>query len=362
MKFTMVKTNPDPLLEGYVAAIVDECCRQGHEHVARDEHHKFVLNITDLVNPAVHRRRSRDEFVVSIGLVDPAIDDIRSVCYSALVRTVSNLLFGLRPSGNGEPPKVYAVTPEVGFVETSFDPQKIYRAMLPIVSAHFVLGNRMSADLPPREELEASEVAELIHYGGVLDRLGLLPTPFPLSDVLSEELQQHLFRIFEIKGLSYGNLSARGTVPGFDGAPFWMTARGVDKARLRQVGKDILLVTEYDETSGSMLISVPPEHDPRVRVSVDAVEHYLIYRAFPDVGAIVHVHAWMDGVACTRQNYPCGTRELADEVVSLLKSSHDPARTVVGLKNHGLTITGADLGDIFTRIEGKLRTTVPMFE
>jgi hypothetical protein len=34
---------------------------------------------------------------------------------------------------------------------------------------------------------------------------------------------------------------------------------------------------------------------------------------------------------------------------------------VVGLKNHGLTITGITLDDIFDRIRGKLRTEVPMF-
>ncbi len=87
----------------------------------------------------------------------------------------------------------------------------------------------------------------------------------------------------------------------------------------------------------------------------------MIYRTFPEVGAIIHVHAWMDGVPCTRQNYPCGTIELAREVVDLLKQTENPSQTVVGLKNHGLTITGYDLEDIFSRIRGKLQTEVAMF-
>jgi hypothetical protein len=33
---------------------------------------------------------------------------------------------------------------------------------------------------------------------------------------------------------------------------------------------------------------------------------------------------------------------------------------VVGLKNHGLTITGRSLDEILERIEGKLIRTVPM--
>jgi ribulose-5-phosphate 4-epimerase/fuculose-1-phosphate aldolase len=94
---------------------------------------------------------------------------------------------------------------------------------------------------------------------------------------------------------------------------------------------------------------------------VDAVEHELIYRTFPAVGAIVHVHAWIDGVLCTRQNYPCGTRELASEVVRLLYQTDDPCRAAIGLKNHGLTITGESLAEIFERIGGRLVTEVKMF-
>ena len=93
---------------------------------------------------------------------------------------------------------------------------------------------------------------------------------------------------------------------------------------------------------------------------MDAVEHELIYRTYPEVGAIVHAHAWMDGVPCTRQNYPCGTRELAAEVAALLATVRDPGRAAVGLKNHGLTITGSDLDEIFERVEPHIQRHVPM--
>jgi ribulose-5-phosphate 4-epimerase/fuculose-1-phosphate aldolase len=139
-----------------------------------------------------------------------------------------------------------------------------------------------------------------------------------------------------------------------------MTARGVDKSKISRVGWDLLLVKGFDYPAGKALISVPPDYDPRVRVSVDAVEHELIYRTYPEVGAIVHVHAWIDGVLCTRQNFPCGTIELAEAVVRLLGQTEKPARTEVGLKNHGLTITGPDLDEIFGRIRGRLRTEVRM--
>jgi ribulose-5-phosphate 4-epimerase/fuculose-1-phosphate aldolase len=139
-----------------------------------------------------------------------------------------------------------------------------------------------------------------------------------------------------------------------------MTARGVDKAHLKGIGQDILLVKGYDPETGEILVSTPPEHNPRIRVSVDAIEHLLIYQEFPDVGAIVHVHAWMENILYTKQNYPCGTFNLAEEVVSLLKKTKHPEKTIVGLKNHGLTITGPNLKDIFKRISGKLLKEVPM--
>ncbi|HEY8449784.1 MAG TPA: class II aldolase/adducin family protein, partial [Bacillota bacterium] len=52
--------------------------------------------------------------------------------------------------------------------------------------------------------------------------------------------------------------------------------------------------------------------------------------------------------------------ELAQAVAELVRQADDPARAVIGLKNHGLTITGTSLTDIFERIEGKIRKNVPM--
>ena len=84
-------------------------------------------------------------------------------------------------------------------------------------------------------------------------------------------------------------------------------------------------------------------------------------RRYADVGAVVHVHAWLEGAFCTQQNHPCGTVELAEEVVRLLAETPDSTRAVIGLKNHGLTITGHDLEDVFSNIQGRLQTQVPMF-
>jgi len=108
-----------------------------------------------------------------------------------------------------------------------------------------------------------------------------------------------------------------------------------------------------------MLLSVPPGVEPR-RASVDAIEHWMIYREHPDVGAIVHVHAWISDLQATHFNFPCGTRELATAVADIIREAPEPGRAIVGLKNHGLTITGPTLGDIFERIEPVIETQVPM--
>jgi ribulose-5-phosphate 4-epimerase/fuculose-1-phosphate aldolase len=232
--------------------------------------------------------------------------------------------------------------------------------MYPVISSHFVLKNRIFEDLHLEENEIIPEVDDLKTYGKELAKLGVLPAPFPLKEYLDKDLINQLYRLYQIKGLSYGNLSIRNVNHNQAGTSYWMTARGVDKSNLQGPGKDILLVKGYEKGTGEMLVSVPGEYDPRIRVSVDAIEHFMIYREFPGTGAIVHVHAWIDNVLCTAQSYPCGTSELAENVVELLKKTSSPERTEVGLKNHGLTITGPDIGDIFGRIRGRLRINVPM--
>mgnify|MGYP000943715210 CR=1 FL=1 len=139
-----------------------------------------------------------------------------------------------------------------------------------------------------------------------------MPAAFPIEDILSPRDLRHVMRLYSIGGLSYGNLSARR-----DATRFWMSASGVDKSRLVEIGRDILLVTGYDPARQAMLLSVPPGIEPR-RVSVDAIEHWMIYQAHPEVGAILHVHCWMEDIPATEINYPCGTEELAVAVSDLV--------------------------------------------
>jgi len=86
--------------------------------------------------------------------------------------------------------------------------------------------------------------------------------PFPIEDLLNERELRHVKRLYGIGGLSYGNLSARQ-----DAKRFWMSASGVDKARLEEIGRDILLVSDFDEEAGKIVLSVPPEVERDARPS-----------------------------------------------------------------------------------------------
>jgi ribulose-5-phosphate 4-epimerase/fuculose-1-phosphate aldolase len=119
------------------------------------------------------------------------------------------------------------------------------------------------------------------------------------------------------------------------------------------------MVRGYDADQDAMILSVPPDV-PVKRVSVDAIEHWMIYREHPDVGAILHVHGWIENTESTEVNYPCGTLQLATSVAELVRRAPDPSRAVVGLRNHGLTITGHSLDEIIERAGAKIVPKVPM--
>jgi ribulose-5-phosphate 4-epimerase/fuculose-1-phosphate aldolase len=367
MKFAVIRNDTNPLRDKIAEEIINECLQHGHQLTNPEDNIKFVLNLTGIESPQFFRRRSQAIFVFSLVLAEQPLEDLHSICYTTLVHTLSNMVLCMVPNKEFYSPEtngryeIYCTTPEGGFYHFPFDADKVYQAIIPIAGAHFAIKNEFFQDLPTGYWHGSAVVEKLKQYAKELDKLGVLPTPFPLREVLSEENIKHLYNLFEMKGLSYGNLSAREHIPGLGETTFWMTARGVNKAELSKIGKDILLIKGFDYEQGKARVSVPPDYDPDARVSVDAVEHELIYRTFPGVGAIVHVHAWMEGVLCTRQNYPCGTRELAEEVVSLLHQTDNPSQAAVGLKNHGLTITGSGLEEIFSRIRGKLLLQVPMF-
>lgn len=359
MNFSIVGHLDSPLRQWLAQGLRQELERQGH--VYEDPPSKdvrLVLNFVDADRPRPYRRRARATFVCSVAEAPSPPQDVLKAGYPLLIRSLSNLLLYVVP--NGQKVDTYFVTLEQGYYGVPYDGDerayfaRLYERIHPLASSNLIIDNIFEPDLP--EELwQGDEAVDQIRRASRrLGELDLLPAPFPIQEILPPEDFRHVQHLYGIGGLSYGNISARR-----DRTSFWMSASGVNKYRLETVGQDILLVKGYDAQRNAMILSVPPHVTPR-RVSVDAIEHWMIYTEHPQVGAILHVHAWMEGVKSTQINYPCGTLELAQSVANLVREAPDPGRAVIGLKNHGLTITGPSLDEIFERIEGRLIRQVPM--
>jgi hypothetical protein len=354
----------DPVTERqrwFKDGLKQEMLRRGHTCLPEPvDDIQLVINLTSLTEPKPFRRKAQGTFVASIVDAGPEPEDIFRAFYPILLYALSNVgIFLTTRDGRTDVHFMtmeqghYVVSHTVGDDEPTFF-SNIYERLAPLATSQLVINNEYVPDLPSELWDGDEHTRDLAWAGEQLGKMNLLPAPWPIQDFLSERDLKHVMRLFGIGGLSYGNLSTRR-----DADTFWMSASGVDKSKLREVGRDILLVTGYNAEQNAMVLSVPPHVQPR-RVSVDAIEHYMIYREHPDVGAIIHIHAWMDGIESTHINYPCGTRELAVAVSELVRRVPDPSRAVVGLKNHGVTITGHSLREIFSRIDGRIIPQVPM--
>jgi len=319
---------------------------------------RVVIHAIDPERPVSFRRRSKEIFVVGVAEVPDRPDDMLAAGYGLLVRSLSNVFIPIARDGRG--PEAYFITMEQGFHRIVHDGDdtaffdRVVERILPLAESRLVIDNEFVPDLPRRLWNGDEHTEALFRAGQRLAELDLLPAPWPIDELLSPADIRHVQRLFGIGGLSYGNASARHA-----GDTFWMSASGVDKSHLREVGREVLLVTGYDQRLGVIRLSVPAGVKPR-RVSVDAIEHLTIYREHPDVGAILHVHGWVPGVVSTEAVYPCGTEELAMEVAGRVRDAPDPGRAVIGMKNHGVTITGPNLDEILERVGPHIVRTVPM--
>ncbi len=340
---------------------------QGYTEVAQaGPEVAMVLHFLDPDAARPYRRKNAPTFVVALAELPAPPEDVLRTGYPLLVRGLANLCVMVSPAGR-ESSIAHFVTLEQGTytVDTGagddqFFFKTVFSRVEPLATSRLVIGNEFTPDLPP-ELCEGDEITRQITRAGErLGALDLLPAAFPIEEILSARDLRHVKLLYGIGGLSYGNVSARRVPgPGESETQYWMSASGVDKSALHEVGRDILLVTGHDTERDIMLLRVPPNVEPR-RVSVDAIEHWMIYREHPDVNAILHVHAWIEGTSATEINYPCGTVELAESVAELVRQAPDPSRAIVGQRNHGLTITGHSLDEIFDRIDGKIVRKVPM--
>lgn len=325
-----------------------------------------VLHFVDPDAARPYRRKNAPTFVVALAELDQTPGDMLRTGYPLLVRGLANLCVMVSPSSDGSIAQfvtleqgTYAI--DTGANDDSYFFKSVFSRVEPLASSRLVIGNEFTDDLPESVRAGDDVTRQITRAGQRLAALDLLPAAFPIEEILSDRDLRHVKLLYGIGGLSYGNVSARRVdiEPGETQPQYWMSASGVDKSALHDVGRDILLVTGYDEARDVMQLRVPAGVEPR-RVSVDAIEHWMIYREHPEVNAILHVHAWIEGTVATEINYPCGTVELAESVAELVRDAPDPSRAIVGQRNHGLTITGHSLDEIFDRIDGRIVRKVPM--
>ncbi|MBP3038958.1 class II aldolase/adducin family protein [Bacillaceae bacterium Marseille-Q3522] len=357
--FTITGDINTPFLNWYTKGLEEKFSEEGYEYFTEPvEDIRIVFHIINKEKPRPFRRKAQATFVVAILEQTEEPENIFEAAYPYLIRSLANHFIYL--VHNQEKITVSFITPEQGFYQISYQNndedffEKIYKRLEPVASSQLVIDNDFVDDLD--EELwNGNATTEKIYESGKkLDEMNLLPAPFPLEKYLSPRDMRQLKKLYGIGGLSYGNLNNR-----HDEKNFLMSGSGVNKANMRIIGQDILYIKRFNAKKNAMEIRVPPRISPK-RASVDAIEHWMIYKEHPKVGAIVHIHAWIDGVPATEVNYPCGTIQLAETVAALVRNAADPSRAVIGLKNHGLTITGRNLDDIFERIDGQVVSQVPM--
>lgn len=335
-------------------ALTEVMTEHGHQRTDSLEEAGLVFHTVSPDRPRPFRRKSQATFVVGLIPWEYPLTNPLQQLYPLLVRSLANLVIG----GSSSEATTYLVTPELGnysLSHTSADwPQSLYDRVAPLATSHLVIDNLFDEDLPQELWNGNQTTDEMRDASRTLASWNLFPAPYPVADMLPPDDYRHLQRVFGIGGLSYGNLSAR-----HEGEHFWMSASGIDKGKIGTVSRDILFVKGYDETNRAMRLSVIPGAHP-LRVSVDAVEHWGIYRKHPEIGALIHIHAWMDGIPSTSVNYPCGTVEMGESMSELLDQDPHPERTVIGLRNHGITATGPNFPDILSRLEGRILAQVPM--
>ena len=362
-----------PVLERVVTGLADALTNA--EYIELDQpgpDTNVVLHTIDAAAPRPYRRKAAPTFVIALAEL-PALPESREELlrtgYPLLVRGLANLCVMAVATDDGL--AIRFVTLEQGTygVGPGLDDASLiasaFERIEPLASSQLVIANRFVPDLPEHLRVGDAQTAQMLRAGRELDALDLLPAAFPIEEILGPRDLRHVMLLYGIGGLSYGNVSARYQggdilgVPDAAGPVYWMSASGVDKSDLRLIGEHILLVRGYDPDDDTMVLSVPEGVHAR-RVSVDAIEHWMIYREHPDVGAILHVHGWIDGTPSTEVNYPCGTLQLAASVADLVRRAPDPVHAVVGLRNHGLTITGESLDEIFDRVGADIVRNVPM--
>ncbi|MFS8664688.1 MAG: hypothetical protein LOD84_03220, partial [Limnochordales bacterium] len=170
---------------------------RGHEYrETPDEGVGLVINVFAADKPRSFRRRSQAVFVLGVTEVREKPSQVLPAAYPLLIRSLSNLL--LYVVNDGQRVEPHFVTLEQGAYSVSGDLpeaelyEALYQRVAPLASSRLVINNIFEPDLP--EELwEGDELTAQLRWAGQeLDKLNLLPAPFPIQELLSEDEWRHV--------------------------------------------------------------------------------------------------------------------------------------------------------------------------
>lgn len=356
---------PDRLQGWFAEGMEKEMVARGHrlhDKPSLDTHLAINFARIDEPHPVLPELPNDRTRVVTIVRGEKRPVDVMETAYPLLIRNLCTVLLLLV----GTPKQLetsYIVTLEQGHPEIPYEGDEkgyfseVYERLRPRFSATWAFDNTFRADLP--EELwGGTPITQQITMAGMLlNSLGLLPPPFPFENYLSPEQIRFVRLGYKLFGLSYGNVSARAMHEALEGVNFWMSVSGVDKSKLVEVGEHIQLVAGI--SGNSIVVRIPPAK-PHRRVSVDAIEHHMIYAENPEVGALLHFHGWPTKVSgdltmirtSPYKAFPCGSLDMAQTTARIVGEASNPAGLVIGQANHGTVVTGPNLATIFLWLAG----------
>ncbi|MFQ6009887.1 MAG: class II aldolase/adducin family protein [Candidatus Aenigmatarchaeota archaeon] len=161
------------------------------------------------------------------------------------------------------------------------------------------------------------------------------------SDIIEVGKKLYELGVFpEYEESTFGNIS-------INNSKMIVTGRGVHKGSLT---KDDLVRIEDVDFEERVVYAIG-----KVKPSTEALAHYMIYSKYP-YKAIIHVHdnavleyAKKYVVPKTEKTYPCGTLELAEEILKCMENNPD-TRYII-LKQHGSIAFGKNLKEAYELIE-----------
>ncbi|MGD8818214.1 MAG: class II aldolase/adducin family protein, partial [Acidobacteriota bacterium] len=281
----MLRTGSHPVLDGLFGPLREKFAAADQYQLLDDGGGPadvvlaFLPDGNDIDQLGIERRTYQD-FVGIFFVGEPVDSDAQRVVrsYEIGLRCMANLAGYTEVTGDGAKDyRMTLITPERGhelLEGGEGDVDWLFDLLLQRSDVTYIDENIVHTDLPEGLRAGTDVTRKMQEMARRLDDLDLVPAAVGLEG-LSERARRRFFKVLGQKQVSYGNMSAR-----HDDDVFWMTGRGVDKAKLDVIGKDILLVSEFNPEAREIHVQVPPGFEDS-RVSIDSSIHATIYREFP---------------------------------------------------------------------------------